>query len=138
MNVEDITAHWVALHEALGLGRPITGERAYLAALAAVDQLVSAAEGDERSPLWGLVAVAGERIRAYEARAHPWPDDATPAQVLAFLMRQHGLRQSELPEIGSQGVVSELLAGRRQLNLRQVAALTRRFAVPAEALLPSD
>jgi hypothetical protein len=25
--------------------------------------------------------------------------------------REHGLRQSDLPEIGSQGVVSEVLAG---------------------------
>jgi HTH-type transcriptional regulator/antitoxin HigA len=44
-------------------------------------------------------------------------------------MAQHGLRQADLPEIGSQGVVSEILAGRRELNLRQVRALAERFGV---------
>jgi HTH-type transcriptional regulator/antitoxin HigA len=54
--------------------------------------------------------------------------------VLAFLMQSHGLRQSDLPEVGSQGVVSEVLAGKRELNLRQVTALAKRFRVPMEAL----
>jgi HTH-type transcriptional regulator/antitoxin HigA len=54
--------------------------------------------------------------------------------VLASLMDEHGLRQSDLPEIGSQGVVSEVLAGKRQLNLRQVRALAARFSVPMEML----
>ena len=75
-----------------------------------------------------------DRIREYEARVHPWPDSSTPATVLAFLMAEHGLRQSELPEIGSQGVVSEVLSGRRALNLRQVKALAKRFAVPMDVL----
>ncbi|WP_293997829.1 helix-turn-helix domain-containing protein [Sphaerotilus sp.] len=65
---------------------------------------------------------------------HPWPDTSTPASVLASLMEAHGLRQSDLPEIGSQGVVSEVLAGKRRLNLRQVQALAGRFSVPMEML----
>ena len=51
-------------------------------------------------------------------------------------MQAHGLTQAQLPEVGSQGVVSEVLAGKRQLNTRQIAALCRRFAVPADVLLP--
>ena len=50
-------------------------------------------------------------------------------QALKFLMEQHGLRQSELPELGSQGVVSEILTAKRELNLRQVRALAARFGV---------
>ena len=38
-------------------------------------------------------------------------------------MKEHELRQSELPEIGSQGVVSEVLAEKRNLNNRQIRAL---------------
>lgn len=135
MNLKDVAAHWVALHEALGVGAPIADETGYAQALAAVGELVQAADGDDAHPLWGLVAVAGERIRAYEDRAHPWPDTATPAQVLAVLMEQHGLRQGDLPEVGSQGVVSEVLAGKRRLNARQIGALCRRFGVAADALL---
>ncbi len=136
MNVKDVAAHWVALHEALGLGRSIGDDAEYEQALAAVGELVDAVGTDDEDPLWALVALAGDRIRAYEDRAHPWPDTSTPAQVLAMLIEQHGLRQGDLPEVGSQGVVSEVLAGKRRLNARQIAALCRRFGVPAEALLP--
>jgi len=136
MNLQDVAAHWVALHEALGLGAPIASEAEYERALAEVGQMVEATDGQQAHPLWGLVAVAGDRIRAYEARVHPWPDSSSPAAVLASLMQEHGLRQSEIPEVGSQGVVSEVLAGKRQLNARQIAALAKRFAVPAEVFLP--
>ena len=136
MNVQDLSAHWAALHEALGLGAAIEDEAEYLRALAGVDELVDATGGVDEHPLWGLISLAGDRIRAYEDRAHPWPDTSTPATVLATLMQQHGLRQSDLPEVGSQGVVSEVLAGKRELNARQVKALAQRFGVPADVLLP--
>ncbi|MBP9500705.1 MAG: hypothetical protein KBF17_00945, partial [Candidatus Promineofilum sp.] len=49
--------------------------------------------------------------------------------VLAYLMEEHGLRQSDLPEVGSQGVVSEVLSGKRELNGRQIKELAARFGV---------
>lgn len=48
-------------------------------------------------------------------RQHP---QALGRDVLVFLMAEHNLKQSELPELGSRGVVSEILNGKRQLNLR--------------------
>jgi HTH-type transcriptional regulator/antitoxin HigA len=136
MNLKDVAAHWVALHEQLGLGTPIADETEYGRALAVVDRLVEATQGDDAHPLWGLVAVAGERIRAYEDRVHPWLDTSTPASALASLMQEHGLRQGDLPEVGSQGVVSEVLSGKRPLNARQIARLAKRFSVPADVFLP--
>ena len=44
-------------------------------------------------------------------------------------MEEHGLKQSDLLELGSQGVVSEILSGKRQLNIRQVKLLAKRFKV---------
>jgi HTH-type transcriptional regulator/antitoxin HigA len=44
-------------------------------------------------------------------------------------MEEHDLRQSDLPEIGSQGVVSEILSGKRELNVRQIKELAQRFQV---------
>lgn len=136
MNVQDLAAHGVALHEAMGLGTPIADDVAYAEALSVVDRLVDATDGDDAHPLWGLVAVAGDRIRAYEQRVHPWPDRSSPASALAALMQAHDLRQGDLPDVGSQGVVSEILAGKRQLNARQIAALARRFSVSADVFLP--
>lgn len=134
MNTQDISAHWVALHEALGVAAPIADEDQYLTLLAQVDALVDQTGGDDAHPLWGLIAVVGDRIREYEDRVHPWPDTSTPATVLASLMEEHGLKQSDLPEIGAQSVVSAVLAGKRKLNLRQVKALAKRFSVSLEVL----
>ena len=44
-------------------------------------------------------------------------------------MQAHGLSQADLPEIGSQGVVCEILQGKRKLNLRQIRCLAKRFDV---------
>ena len=59
---------------------------------------------------------------------------ALPAQMFFLFARARqveGLRQSDLPQVGTQSVVSEILSGKRRLNTHQVAALARRFGVPA-------
>ena len=50
-------------------------------------------------------------------------------------MEGHGLRQSDLPEIGSQGVVSEILNGKRELNVRQIRELAKLFNVSPAVFL---
>lgn len=134
MNLNDISAHWVALHEQLGLGAPVAGKAQYERLLACVDALMDDYDDRPGNPLAGLLLLLAERIREYEERTQPWPETSTPASLLAFLMEQHGLRQSDLPEIGPQSVVSAVLSGKRELNLRQVKMLAARFHVPMEAL----
>jgi len=134
MNLNDISTHWVALHEQLGLGAPIAGKAQYARLLACVDALMDDYDDRPGNPLGGLLLLLAERIREYEERTQPWPETSTPASLLAFLMEQHGLRQSDLPEIGPQSVVSAVLSGKRELNLRQVKSLAARFHVPMEAL----
>ena len=135
MKLRDIATHWVALHEALGVGAPLGDEAQYAQALAYVERVFDEVALDPSHPLGGLVDLLADRIREYEARMHPWPDTSTPATVLASLMEEHGLRQCDLPEVGAQSVVSAVLAGKRALNLRQVKALARRFSVPLEVLI---
>jgi HTH-type transcriptional regulator/antitoxin HigA len=77
----------------------------------------------------------GTLIAAYETDHHPVPA-SSGADMLRYFMEERGLAQSELPEVGSQGVVSEVLNGKRELNLRQVRALAQRFHVsPAVFIL---
>ncbi|MEO7326282.1 MAG: helix-turn-helix domain-containing protein [Dokdonella sp.] len=64
----------------------------------------------------------------YDDRNYP-SEVVSPDAMLRFLMSQHGLRQADLGEIGSQGVVSEILSGKRELNVRQIRALSDRFDV---------
>jgi HTH-type transcriptional regulator/antitoxin HigA len=134
MNVTDILAPWGAVNAALGLATPIRDDAHYQELLAFVEDCFERFAADGQHPIFALVALVGQHIRAYEDRLHPWPDNSTPATRLAFLMEQHGLRQCDLPEVGAQSVVSDVLAGKRVLNLRQTRALAKRFSIPMEAL----
>ena len=107
---------------------PIRSQAHYARMTATLEQLLDTAQGDERHPAMELADIVGDLIEDYETRHHPLPE-ATGVQALKFLMEQHGLRQSDLPELGSQGVVSEILTAKRELNLRQVRALAERFGV---------
>ena len=82
--------------------------------------LLDAGGADENHPLALAVHQLGEAIEAYETRHHPMPD-LPPNEMLRALMQTHGLTQKDMSEIGSQGVVSEILSGKRKLNTRQIA-----------------
>ena len=51
-------------------------------------------------------------------------------------MEEHALKQPDLPKIGSQGVVSEILSGTRELNVRQITHLAARFGVSPALFMP--
>ncbi|MBN2678805.1 hypothetical protein HHS34_010595 [Acidithiobacillus montserratensis] len=71
-------------------------------------------------------------FRFREARHCPMSEAMTATEALAFRMAQHGLRQCDVPEIGNQAKVSEVLSGKRTINLRQAVALSKRFGVGVE------
>ena len=96
--------------------------------------LLDEAGGDEHHPVMGLVDIVGDLIEDYEAEQHQLPE-VSGIDALKFLMAQHGLKQGDLKEIGSQGVVSEILTGKRELNVRQVRALSQRFGVSTATFL---
>ena len=93
-----------------------------------LDSLLDEAGGNEDHPLASLIETIGSLIEIYETGNLP-EFEATPSETLRYLMTEHGIKQSQLPEIGSQGVVSEILNGKRKLNTRQVKALGDRFGV---------
>lgn len=107
---------------------PIRDEAHYSRMSAMLEALLDEVGSDEGHPLMGLVDIVGDLIADYEAQHHTLPE-VSGVQALKFLMTQHGLKQGDLPEIGSQGVVSEILMGKRDLNVRQVRALSARFGV---------
>jgi len=90
---------------------------------------------DEDHPLADLLDVISTLVADYED-THWAEVGAEPRDVLKFLMEQHGLTQSDLrAEVGTQGVVSEILAGGRSINVRQAKALSKRFGVSAAVFL---
>ncbi len=132
MSVEELLAPWQTVNAALGLSGPVRDEAHHAQLLAFVDEAFARFGNDDQHPIFTLVSLVADRIREYEERTHPWPDNSTPASRLAFLMESHGLNQKDLPEVATQSVISEILSGKRQINLRQATALAKRFGVPLE------
>ena len=93
-----------------------------------LNELLDAGAAAEDHPLADLVDTLGVLIAKYDAQ-HVHFKNASPIDGLRLLMEQHQLTPSDLPEIGTQGVVSAILRGKRPLNIRQIKALAKRFSV---------
>ena len=109
-------------------------EADYDALARALDELLDIVGEDETHPFMGLVDIIGDWIEAYDHEHRPMPV-ASGVDVLRYMMREHGLTQSDLPGVGAQSVVSEVLSGKRQLNLRQIRWLAERFGVTVETFI---
>ena len=133
-DIRDIARHFTALAAVVPL-RPIRSKRDYKAAVHALDALIDAGGSSEAHPVADLVALVGEFVAEYETRMGYVLPEASGAEMLRHFMARDGLRQSDLPEVGSQGVVSEILNGRRELNARQIRALGERFGVSPATFL---
>ena len=113
----------------------IHNKRDYDLAVNMLNQLLDEVGGNEQHPLYGFLEVLGIVIEHYESE-HYDLENVSGVEALKYLMREHGLHQDDLSEIGSQGVVSEILNGKRQLNVQQIQKLSERFKVSPEVFFP--
>lgn len=127
---KELEKHWANIAPLL----TIRNEREYNAAVKRLNELLDEIGDNEKHPLYGLLDTLGMLIHIYEEGHYPIPD-ATGAEVLRFLMEEQGLTQSDLSEVGSQGVVSEILNGKRELNIRQIRFLSKKFKVSSAVFL---
>jgi HTH-type transcriptional regulator/antitoxin HigA len=107
--------------------RIINDEREYDYALEVVDALMSkddlTPEEIELLQVWAIL------IEDYEEQNYPMPE-ATPHEVLVHLMEVKEVRQVDLTGIlGSKGVVSEVVHGKRSISKAQAKALGEFFKV---------
>ena len=133
IDIQKLLPAWEQFRAATDIS-PIRDEAHYTRMTQMLESLLDEAGGDERHPIMGLVDIVGDLIEDYEKEQCPVPE-TTGIEALKFLMEQHGLKQGDLEEIGSQGVVSEILTGKRELNVRQVRALSERFGVSTATFL---
>ncbi|MFO1431499.1 MAG: helix-turn-helix domain-containing protein [Candidatus Competibacteraceae bacterium] len=129
--VENAIEHWKYL--APLVARP-ENEADFEQLVSYLDPLLDEVGEDENHPLIRLVDIVSDAVSAYEAEQVAEPI-GEGIDALRYFMEAHGLHQTDLPEIGSQGVVSEILNGRRKLNLRQIKALAARFNVSPETFI---
>ncbi|XKE47358.1 transcriptional regulator [Halomonas organivorans] len=126
--LDEVALHWGYI--APLLAEPVD-EADYDAKVEALDELLDTVGDDEDHPLAVLAARLGDVIEAYDEQRRPMPQ-ASGAEVLRYLMTEHGVTQSDLPEVGAQPVVSAILSGKRMLNWRQICGISDRFGVPTD------
>jgi HTH-type transcriptional regulator/antitoxin HigA len=105
-------------------------KKEYERAVEMLDAILDEIGENEKDPMAELADAIGVFVERYEIE-HAALSAGKPSDVLKFLMGEHGLRQTDLPEIDTQGVVSEVLAGKRELNTRQIRKLAKRFGISA-------
>lgn len=123
--LEEIAKIWPNIQSTFSVPH---NEKDYNRLVQLLDGVIDEVGDDESHPLASLMETLGSLIESYEARSIP-EIEGNPTDTLKFLMEEHGLKQSDLSEIGSQGIVSEILAGKRQLNVRQIKLLSKRLSV---------
>lgn len=130
MNTQAAYKAWMQFHAAAGLG----GVDEYDRLVEMADSIVASRRAEDGGPMEMLFSLICDRIEQHDKESFHIPD-ASPAQVVRYLMNQHGLTQRELPEIGNQSAVSHVLNGRRDLTLSQIRGLARRFSIPTDSLI---
>ncbi len=130
-NIEKISQGWSTLAPLVSVPRT---DSEYDDLVDFLDHLIDIIGNDENHPLASLMDTVGTLIEFYDNEHYPF-SEGDPIEVLKYFLELHGLTQNDLPEVGSQGVVSEILSGKRSLNMRQIRALSKRFNVSPSTFL---
>lgn len=87
----------------------------------------------EESRLLNMLATL---IEVYEDKHHPIPE-APPHVMIQGFMQERGLRNKDLePLLGSSGVTSEVIGGKRKPSKAQIKKLAECFQVAPEFFVP--
>jgi HTH-type transcriptional regulator/antitoxin HigA len=111
----------------------IENDAEYEHLLAEIEKLI---DKDNRSPeedkLFDLMTAL---VESYEKENYPIPD-APPHEVLQELMRSRGLKQRDLLSIiGSDGLASEAVNGKRNISRAHAKSLAEYFHVPVDLFI---
>lgn len=130
LSIKELETSWSVMRSLLSIQSDTDYDRAVIW----LNDLLDEVGTDETHPLYDLLDTLGTLIHAYE-KEHLQIPHVSGIEALLYLMEEHGLTQSDLPEVGSQGVISEILRGKRQLNVRQINTLAERFGVSAAVFI---
>ena len=134
LDLASVQTAWQGLNKLVPLGQ-ITSAKDYKRRVRVMDELLDRIGANESHRLMPLLDLVTKEVENYESKNHALPD-AAPAAVLAYLMEEHSLKQTDLAEeLGGQRFVSGILNGKRELNTRQVKALATRFSVSPAVFL---
>lgn len=135
-NLEDLAQQWIPFSKLLS---PPKNKKEFKETRLFLDQLIDKVGNDENHPLSSLMYQVGNLVDDFEEKDEDLRDlgkKGDAITLLKFLMDQHGLKQVDLKDIfGSQGNVSEVLRGIRDLNLKHIEKLSKKFGVNISVFL---
>lgn len=123
--LENISKAWPAVKSVFSVPH---SNKDYRALVTILDSLIDEVGNNQTHELATAMETIGNLIENYEDQEYEM-NQPSPIEVLKYLMQEHNLKQSDLKEIGSQGVVSEILTGKRMLNIEQIKKISTRFHV---------
>lgn len=123
--LEKVIEVWPNVKSVLSLPH---SERQYKKLVKILDELLDEIGENEKHRLVPLLETIGSLIEVYE-NDNIKIENSEPIATLKYLMVEQNLTQKDLSIIGTQGVVSEILSGKRLLNTRQIKALSEKFHV---------
>lgn len=112
----------------------IRNEEEYEQAIKRLNDLIDEIGTNEQHPLYNFLDTLGTLIEAYEAEHHSIPI-CSGSDVLAYLIEEHRLSLSDLPEIGTSETIEAILNKHQALTLSQVQQLAQRFQVEPQVFL---
>ncbi|MEO7674768.1 MAG: transcriptional regulator [Pyrinomonadaceae bacterium] len=105
-------------------------------ALAIVERLMDKGENHLSPEEDRLFRLLVRLIEDFEDKEYPMGDFATPLDTLKSLFFEHKLKQTDLVEVfGTQSIVSEVLSGKRDINVTHAKRLSKRFNLPIDLFI---
>lgn len=124
-NITEAINHWYYIEPYAKV--PAT-KKEYRTQRLLLNKLMEQASKKDDKHIINLLELIARNLQTYEEKNFPL-ENSTPSDVLEFLMQEHGLTQSDFPEIGSQSLVSKILKGERKLTAEHIARLASRFHI---------
>ncbi len=131
--MQAILQAWVSFRELVGV-TSIKTESDYKRACSIMEAMLEIVGDNEEHPLVDVLDYFAGQIEKYESEHFSLPD-ASPREVLSFLMEQHGMKQEDLADCAPQSRISDILVGRRSISKQIARCLAARFRIHADVFL---
>ena len=112
---------------------PVTDDHDLQERMAIIDELYSCAEDIDHVAI-KFADLVTDRVYEYEKKNRNVPN-VSPSEALSYCIKERGLRQADLKSVASQSIISELINGKRVMNIDQVKGFAAFFDVPVETFM---
>ncbi len=132
INIREVKKLCIEVESFMPWVNGISSKEQYEDLLEVMDQLVEDYDSNQTLinmifPILERFEEEAEQFKAFNERV----DDLDQGvAMLTVIIDQHQLTYSDLPEIGSKSLVSQIINGHRSLTLRHIKGLSERFGIP--------